>query len=261
MINICNIKSYLINLEKYRNKYNICLKRLSKINVHPERFNAIYVEDENSEEIKNITYPSVQYTIKNSRYSHNNIGSKGAIGCYLSHITLWKMLLESDEEMFLIFEDDVDVNKNIDNFTDKLNNSINLINNNNWDIIYLGYFTINNYSSEGNKSYFKIKNVTLGLHSYIINRKGAKKLLKNVFPIVDQLDSYMSYMAINRNVNSYGTSNIFFIQNNKSGTIIQTDYSVRPLITQFDDKTIMRIIMFILLFFILFIYLCINFKN
>ena len=144
MININNIKSYVINLEKYKNKYNLCLKRLSKINLKPERFNAIYVANENSKKIKQITYPSVQYTIKNGRYAHNNIGSKGAIGCYLSHISLWKMLLESDEEMFLIFEDDVDINIKINNFTKKINKSINLINNNNnWDIIYLGYFNIN----------------------------------------------------------------------------------------------------------------------
>ena len=105
MIHLDKIKSYIINLEKYKYKYTKCLKRLSKLNIKPERFDAIYINDENDPVIKNITYPSVQYIIKNGRYSHNNIGTKGAIGCYLSHVTLWKMLLESDEEMFLIFED------------------------------------------------------------------------------------------------------------------------------------------------------------
>ena len=258
MININNIKSYVINLEKYKNKYNLCLKRLSKINLKPERFNAIYVANENSKKIKQITYPSVQYTIKNGRYAHNNIGSKGAIGCYLSHISLWKMLLESDEEMFLIFEDDVDINIKINNFTKKINKSINLINNNNnWDIIYLGYFNIN--SKDINKISKKKKDMIYGLHGYIINKKGAAKLLKYAFPIVDQIDSYISYMGIHRNVNLYSTNDIYFFQNNLSGTVIQTDYSIKPFITQFNDKILLSIIILILLFIILFFCMCINF--
>ena len=249
MINISNIKSYIINLEKYDNKYNLCLKRLAKINIKPERFNAIYVENENDEEIKKITYPSVQYTIKNGRNAHNEIGSKGAIGCYLSHITLWQMLVDSDEEMFLIFEDDVDINKNINNFTNKINKTINLINNNDWDVIYLGHSTFN--LQYNNKSYFKINNLIYGLQSYIINKKGARKLLESALPIVDQIDSYMSYMAINRNVNSYATTELFFIQNNIKKSTIQTDYSIKPFITQFDNNTVLGIIMLILICFCL----------
>lgn len=247
MININNIKSYVINLEKEKKKYNLCLKNLAKINIHPERFEAIYVE--NIEEIKKITYPSVQYTIKNGRNTHNNIGSKGAIGCYLSHITLWQMLLDSNEEMYLIFEDDVNINKNIDNLTENINKTINLINKNDWDVIYLGHFTFN--PQYNNKSYFKINDLIYGTHSYIINKKGAQKLLELSLPIVDQIDSYMSYMAINENINSYATSELFFIQNNISTSAIQTDYSIKPFITQFGNNTILCIILLILACFCL----------
>jgi glycosyl transferase family 25 len=259
MININNIKSYVINLEKYKKKYDLCLKRLSNINISPNRFNAIYIDNENDDEIKKITYPSVQYTIKNGRYAHNNIGSKGAIGCYLSHTTLWKKLLESNEDMFLIFEDDVDINENINNFNSKINNNLNLINNNDWDVIFLGYFNFN--ENEVNKKYTKVKNIIYGTHAYLINKKGAQKLLNNAFPIVDQIDSYMSFMAINRNVNSYMTSDVFFIQNNTAGTVIQTDHSIRPFITQYNDKLILSIIILVVLFVVLFLYLCISFRN
>ena len=263
MININNIKSYVINLEKYKNKYDLCLKRLSNIDISPNRFNAIYVDNENNNEIRKITYPSVQYTIKNGRYAHNNIGSKGAIGCYLSHISLWKTLLESNEDMFLIFEDDVDINKNINNFTININNAINLINKNDWDVIFLGYFNLNlnKSSNEINKKYTKINSIIYGTHAYLINKKGAEKLLNNAIPIVDQIDSYMSFMAINRDVNSYMTSDVFFIQNNTAESLIQTDYSIRPFITQFNDKLILSILTLVVLFVILFLYLCANFTK
>jgi len=253
MINISNIKSYVINLEKYKNRYDLCLKRLSKINVKPERFNAIYVDNEYSDEIKKITYPSVQYTIKNGRFSHNNIGTKGAIGCYLSHVTLWKMLLESDEDMFLIFEDDVDINENINDIENKINKTLNSMSTFDWNIIYLGFFdttTIN--MSQNPEIYFrKPKNMVYGTHAYLINKEGARKLLEKAIPIVDQIDSYISYMALLNNINVYETSEVFFIQNNLSKTTIQTDNSIRPFITQYDDVTLKKILIFFLLFIIL----------
>lgn len=255
MININNIKSYIINLEKDKNKYDLCLDRLKKINLNPpERFNAIYVNDENTDYVKSITYPSVQYTIKYGRNSHNNIGSKGAIGCYMSHITLWKQLLESDQDMFLIFEDDVDINNNIDNLMVKTNDYINTINKKDWDVIFLGYSLIsllNNDVSDIPDDEYKITNIIYGLHAYIINKKGATKLLEKALPIVDQLDSYMSYMAIMRNVNMYKPTELLFIQNNIKASSIQTDMSIKPFITQFNNHIVSSIIMFFILFFIL----------
>ena len=60
MININNIKSYIINLEKDKNKYDLCLKRLQKINLNPpERFDAIYVKDEYDDYIDE-AYPEIQ---------------------------------------------------------------------------------------------------------------------------------------------------------------------------------------------------------
>jgi GR25 family glycosyltransferase involved in LPS biosynthesis len=249
MININNIKSYLINLDKYQEKYNESLNRLKKLNIVPDRFSAIYVDNPNDEYIKKITYPSIQYTIQHGRYSHNNIGSKGAIGCYLSHVTLWKMLLESKEDMFLIFEDDVDTQ-----FDDvkEINTFINSINDNfDWDFIYLGY---NNKYHTGNK----INKIIYGTHSYIINRKGAEKLLNNAFPIVDQIDSFISFMGINRDVNIYLPEYSFFIQNNLGMSSIQLDKSIRPYITQFNDNYIIKIIGLFSLFILMLLYM-INF--
>lgn len=251
-----NIKSYIINLEKYKNKYELCLKRLSKINIKPERFNAVYVEDINSEEIRDKIYPSVQYTIKNKRFSHNNIGTKGAIGCYLSHITLWEMLLKSNEEYFLIFEDDADINNDIYNIENNINKILNL---KNWDFIFLGYH--NNllfYNSQENIS--KIKNIIYGTHAYLINRKGAEKLLKKALPMVDQIDSYISFMGLANYLNIYVTNEIFFVQNNNISTI-QNDFSIRPYITEYNDNTIKFMIILLILFNISLLYMFFKKKN
>lgn len=252
-----NIKSYIINLEKYKNKYELCLKRLSKLNIKPERFNAIYVEDENSEEIRNITHPSVQYTIKNKRFSHNNMTSKGAIGCYLSHITLWKMLLESNEEYFLIFEDDVEINYYINNIENIINKILNL---NNWDFVYLGYldsYVIFNMFSNPKEIISRIQNITFCTHSYLINRKGAEILLNKALPIVDQIDSYISFMSIANYANIYKSNEILFIQNNIITSSTCDTFSIKPYITQWNDEFIIYIIILIILIIFMLLYLLI----
>ena len=244
------IKSFVINLDKYREKYERTIQNLSSFYLKPERFNAVYIEDANSPEIKKITYPSVQYTIERGRNVDNNIGTKGAIGCYLSHIKLWSMLLESKEDMFLIFEDDVNIN---DYSIEQLNQSLQEVNQYDWDFIFLGYdkpYLMNDIKIE---NVYKINSLTYGLHSYLINRKGAIKLLKYSLPIVDQVDSYISYMASRGDINAYRTKEKYFIQNNIEGTSIQTDFSIKCLLTRLTNNQLIVLFSFSVFFILIII--------
>lgn len=253
---ISNIKSYIINLQKYKNKYKLALKRLNKLNIKPERFNAIYIKNENDLNIKKITYPSVQHTIKYGRNSHNNIGSAGAIGCYLSHILLWKKLIKSEDEMYMIFEDDVNINK-IKNIDKKLNDYLINVYTQDWDFIYLNYSSIPNNIKNNqniNKYYNEVNGIIYGTHAYIINKKGANKLLKQSLPIVDQIDSYISYMILTRNINAYTPKYNFFIQNNILPSTIQIDYSIKPWISGFDNEILIVLIFVFIFNFLYFIY-------
>ena len=202
---------------------------------------------------QNLIYPSVYYTIYNGRYSHNNIGSWGAIGCYLSHVNLWKKLVNSDENMYLIFEDDVDINHNIN--LELINQDLKELNNIDWDFLFLGSYDIFGTKYNNNNKFNKIKNILYGLHSYIITKKGALKLLENALPLVDQLDSYISFMGLFKDVNIYRSTKNYFIQNNITNSSIQTDNSIKPFITQYDEKIYIYIILFIILMLIGLIYL------
>ena len=183
------------------------------------------------------------------------------LGLYLDTL---KTMIEFTDEPFPIFiMEKKDVNRCVEKELTKefnfRNTGIQKKKNVKCNFIFLGYFSIkdsDNNEKENKLNYKKIDNITLGLHAYIINRKGAEKLLNNAFPIVDQLDSYISFMAINRNVNCYKPKNIsFFYQNNDQNTTIQTDFALKPYITQYDDSVILSIMMFILLLIILLIIL------
>ena len=100
-----------------------------------------------------------------------------------------------------------------------------------WDFIFLGYAKpSNNIDIMITENLYKINSITFCTHSYIINKKGARKLLQSAIPIVDQIDSYISYMATTRDVNAYRPNTKYFIQNIFEGTTIQTDYSIKPFI-------------------------------
>lgn len=257
-LNIRNIKSYVINLDKNIEKYDNIKNNFLKYDIYPSRFKAIYAKELDKKYINKITYPSVQYTIENGRNTDSGIGSIGAIGCSLSHIELWKMLVESNEDMFFILEDDA--YPNFEYLVDDINNYINKVNSlkSDWDIIYIGWHKIYGYSNNDkviytnpNETIYEIKSFVYFTHAYIINKKGALKLLEKVFPIVDQIDSYISFMCMYRNVNAY-RGNKYIIQKNTTGTDIQTDYSIKKFINRHSNNVIIiSIISIIILLLIL----------
>jgi hypothetical protein len=62
------------------------------------------------------------------------------------------------------------------------------------------------------------------MHAYIINKKGALKLLSKVFPIKKQIDSLLSDLASNNEVNIYGITQNKWTQNPQiNNTDIQTE--------------------------------------
>ena len=160
------------------------------------------------------------------------------------------MLLESKEDMFLIFEDDVNIN---DYSIEQLNQSLQEVNQYDWDFIFLGYDKPYLMTDIKTENVYKINSITYGLHSYLINRKGAIKLLKYSLPIVDQVDSYISYMASRGDINAYRTKEKYFIQNNIEGTSIQTDFSIKCLLTRLTNNQLIVLFSFSVFFILIII--------
>ena len=72
-IDITHIKSHVINLKSNTEKLERVQKSLNAISIFPERFDAVYGKDLDPLYIDKITYPAVQYTMKNGRYTDSNI--------------------------------------------------------------------------------------------------------------------------------------------------------------------------------------------
>jgi GR25 family glycosyltransferase involved in LPS biosynthesis len=119
------------------------------------------------------------------RTSSEQIKGAGAVGCYLSHLQVWKDFLESGHEHALILEDDLDpsqvsrVSPNIHWLMDKSDL---------WDIGLLGWVGTLYDPHKG----------FIGAHAYIINRNAASALVQEALPVRKQVDFLMNDLVRNK---------------------------------------------------------------
>jgi collagen beta-1,O-galactosyltransferase len=211
-------KIYMINLKRKKHIADNSLKKLKNL-INTDKNNlfsnikiyeAIDGQLLNMDDInKNLTIKAL-FTLKEPS-SYDDIRSVGEIGCYLSHTNIWKEIIENNYNNCIIFEDDVipkvdylTISKYIEDVPDD------------YDIAYLGWWSRTKSNSKDKNSNWlytdKEDKKILGLYSYIISNKGAKKLLSKAFPIDIQLDTYVSlYNNINDDFKRYLCKEQLFI--------------------------------------------------
>lgn len=134
--------------------------------------------------------------------------TRGAIGCWLSHVTLWRSILESDAECALIFEDDAVMARNIGDHLKDLRPP------RDWDIVLLGY-VCNECDERSQDDMLEVKRF-FGLHGYIIHRRGIEKFLssKHSKMVTKQIDSVLSDMISEGDLKVYAAPSHLVWQNN-----------------------------------------------
>lgn len=135
--------------------------------------------------------------ILKTRRSHEQLSTAGGVGCALSHIALWKWMVDNNEEILLVMEDDAVVPAD---FKDRINQLIQssptLKDPTQWDIWLIGakWDVIEPISGETASGLIRPYAFFLA-HCYIITKKYAEKLLADVFPIESHIDMWMSNYA------------------------------------------------------------------
>lgn len=198
-----NIKKdcYVISIDYPESK----IKYLENYNLNPIWFNGV-----NGEKIKK--WEKLEYVSK----EFEKYGTNGMIGCAISHIKLWEYILSNDLDYAIVFEDDIVLTINFDEYLGKA-----LINvPEDFDILYLGGFGGNNDSNftyrtfclskkecpsyKNINEYISKPSVVTGLHGYIISKKGAEVLLKMTKGKVnDHIDVYINNLYKNGLLNNY----------------------------------------------------------
>ena len=109
--------------------------------------------------------------------------TQGAIGCAVSHKTIWEEVAKTEKNLVLILEDDAVI---LPGFTQKISDIIAELPDE-WDILYLGS---GQHTAEKRLSpHLARPSRIYGLFGYVINWQGAKRLLKHCFPLRYQIDT------------------------------------------------------------------------
>lgn len=212
-INIMIDQVYVINL-KHRDdrikKMDYILKKIGGKFSEYERIEAVDGKLLNEEE-KNNLLSLKSKRLFNNPLSFKDIKSAGAIGCYLSHIGIWKLALRRGEKEIIILEDDITLKVDVNKLEEYIKRRPD-----DYDICYLDWYGLygcintKEYNSHWNKnnddeiSYFS---------AYMISEKGIKKLLKNIYPIEQQIDCYADAYAIeNKDFKRYLSKELIFTQ-------------------------------------------------
>jgi glycosyl transferase family 25 len=192
--NIDRYKLYFIVLQKDKERVEHIKNLIKKFNIQNyEIISAVDGSKLNMGELIKSNYITLEKIDKMR---------KGAIGCAMSHILLWERLQKENNNISIIFEDDVYFSKD---FYIKLKNYINNLPKD-FDISQLlihdlqrKYFPISNnvnkYVKEGYPQY--------GTVGYIISKKGIKKLLNKCKPIYTPIDNMIMNNIKNKYIISY----------------------------------------------------------
>jgi GR25 family glycosyltransferase involved in LPS biosynthesis len=121
----------------------------------------------------------------------------GILGCYLSHINILTIFLNTSYEYCVSLEDDALLE---DNFDDKICNIVNNMNGTvgkkDWDLFYLQMRKRNKrfkYEAFRNNIYKNTR--TVGTTAMLINRQGAKKILAFLKTFVKPIDVSLTKMT------------------------------------------------------------------
>jgi GR25 family glycosyltransferase involved in LPS biosynthesis len=149
--------------------------------------------------------------------------TRGAVGCWLSHVRLWRDFLETDKNTCLIFEDDAYM------VTDMIGQLMHVRPPKNWDIVLLGYVCNRCEDEQGIGDMIRV-NKFFGLHCYMINRGFVQKFFKSKYSkrVGKQIDSVLSDMIAEGDIQVYASRQKLAWQNNRHGTRIQMPIRITP---------------------------------
>ena len=221
MVGNVKFRTFVINMDKDNDRYEKIFNYYQNSDLSDiplERYSAVVGKNVNPDQwLTEDAVKDLKHIINNGYRTHHHQLTYGGIGCFLSHFNLAKRLLteKANIDAYIVFEDDTAIPKNLLTHIEKNISEVP----DDWD--YLMFYTIRARGDDVNKKINKLKSFW-GLNGYIINKKGARKLVEetNATKIDGQIDSYLSRMIQQNKMNIYATKK-HLVKSNALDTNIQ----------------------------------------
>ncbi len=144
------------------------------------------------------------------RRDHEDLNTAGGVGCYLSHVEIWKRIANNPEPYGIIFEDDARIPPKFLSQLSKAFEDMTLLPEKPdiWTFSYSWNFY---YTTKGRalpqdipdniRGPWILNTCPGGLTGYMLTKEGAKKLLETAFPIDMHVDLYICLCQEMKRVN------------------------------------------------------------
>ena len=236
MVGNLKYRTFVINMDKDVERYNKIASYYhnSDLSELPlERYSAVVGKNvEPSDWLTDDAISDFNQVLNNGHRTHHYQLTYGGIGCFLSHYNLAKQLLSEKKNVdaYIVFEDDTAIPRNLLSHIEKNISELP----EDWD--YLLFYTIRANGEPITNKLNKLKSFW-GLNGYIINKKGARKLVEetNANKIDGQIDSYLSRMIQQNKMNVYATKRLL-VKSNAQDTNIQVILKPLKGVNPYDFK-------------------------
>lgn len=160
----------------------------------------------------------VKYNVKHkTRRAHEYINTPGAVGCYLSHASVYEWLAkQSETDVVLIFEDDIALPAGCyQALKEYVHRTPLLQDSSKWDLWHLGANASESVPAGQDR---KLLSFVLA-HAYFVSKRGAQKMVSTMYPLELHVDGYMSYMAKLGLLDIYASRDYLFYQGGSASDI------------------------------------------
>lgn len=207
------VRIVCINLDRAPERWETMGHAFRRIGVDPDRYverlSAIDGSAMSPADLVPFTTPHVRLNLQ-----HPQIGCEShllstiqAVACTLSHVRAWQDFLATKESHLVVFEDDAVPDGRLAPLLRGEDGPLNALRTQpppvEWDVVFLGHTPMGFWDHV--RWRFKRPSVHLGdglglcgatmsiygSHAYMISRRGAKRLLRNVFPAEVHVDMFM----------------------------------------------------------------------
>ena len=185
------IPVFVISLKHSIERRDHTTKQLNALGVSFRLIEAINGTELSEKEIRNNSDFGIYKFGMHSRYL-----LKEEIGCILSHLKIYRQMVDEKIELACILEDDNDYKKEFKDILDRI-----ILYSNEWDLLYLGHrsgSTTREAQCRKKKrvdtlNYFfgEAVEVPYGSNAYLINLESAGKILNCIYPITIPFDSFI----------------------------------------------------------------------
>ena len=169
-----DLKTYVLNLDRRNDRWEKFIENAKSIDfLHYERYSAIDGTQLKSTSQLQRIFDGNDYNMK-----------VGAVGCAMSHFKIYIELIYSENDAYIILEDDI---KFMRDFDIKFLHLCNQLKGKDWDILFLGHHPKNSNDQKNKEDslpiiekwdvYTSFQNSVGGTIGYMISKKGAEKVL------------------------------------------------------------------------------------